>query len=385
MLGGNILATRVSSSRTLASPEKLRPLRALSVGKFLRKSGASHADDNASARVTALAARAGATFLRAAVEPAMAAAGRVAEHVRRPSAVRIERDIFYHRDQSRSHRLDLYWPPSAERPLPVVFYIHGGGFQTMSKSSHWYMALPFATRGFLVVSINYRMLPGYAFPAALFDCAVAFEWMVGHAAVLGLDVDRVVLAGDSAGANLAASLALLCCFRRPEPWARRVFDLGVVARALISCYGLLQVSDPGRFRRDSSDFSRLVDLELLDLARSYLDVDPRLPASSLELADPLLVFESDAIPDRPLPACLAAVGTGDPLRSDTDRLEAAWLKRGASCVAHRYTGQPHAFSAALWSEAVTRFWADTQSFLDSHVGRAGRNPEERRSLALRGR
>ena len=64
-------------------------------------------------------------------------------------------DLAYHRDGTAEHRLDLYRPIERTGLLPVVFYIHGGGFRILSKDTHWIMALMFARHGYLVYNINY--------------------------------------------------------------------------------------------------------------------------------------------------------------------------------------------------------------------------------------
>src|SRR5690606_5988723 len=122
------------------------------------------------------------------------------------------------------HRLDVYRPAHAEGPRPVVLYVHGGGFRILSKETHWLMGLYFARRGYVVFNIGYRLAPKHPFPAALEDSADALGWVVQNAHRYGGDPTRLVLAGESAGANLVTSLTLACCYRREEPYARRVFD-----------------------------------------------------------------------------------------------------------------------------------------------------------------
>src|SRR5262245_40102904 len=66
--------------------------------------------------------------------------------------VDVLRDIAYRPTGRRAHLLDVYLPPPAYRggpePLPVVFYVHGGGFRILSKETHWMMGLRFARRGY---------------------------------------------------------------------------------------------------------------------------------------------------------------------------------------------------------------------------------------------
>ena len=160
------------------------------------------------------------------------------------------RDIRYQDSEHQEHRLDVWRPraPSA-KPLPVVVYTHGGGFRFMSKESHWLFGLAFARRGYLVVNVNYRLAPRHPFPAAIQDACAAYVWAVKNVATYGGDPNRIVIAGESAGANLATGVAIAACWKRDEPWARSVYDTGIVPRAVLPACGILQVTDPERYLR----------------------------------------------------------------------------------------------------------------------------------------
>src|SRR5258706_3151114 len=102
--------------------------------------------------------------------------------------------------------------------------------------------------------------------------------MVDNAERLGGDLSRIAVAGESAGGNLVAALTLAACQQRPEPWARRVYDTGVVPRASMPFCALLQVSDADRFgKRRKLPF--WVDGMLRDAGASYLHGCPRTPTA----------------------------------------------------------------------------------------------------------
>src|SRR5688500_6726244 len=122
------------------------------------------------------------------------------------------------------HRLDVYRPVHRPGPWPVVFYVHGGAFRLLSKDTHWLMGLTFARFGYLVVNISYRLAPRHPFPAALEDTCRAWCWLADEIVRLGGDPQRVAVAGESAGGNLITGLTLAATQRRPEPYARAVFD-----------------------------------------------------------------------------------------------------------------------------------------------------------------
>src|SRR5437588_12205831 len=109
-------------------------------------------------------------------------------------------------------RLRLYWPKEADagNPVPAIVYYHGGGHVIGSLDTHDFVARNLcAGAEALVASVDYRMGPEHKFPAAVDDSFAALEWVHGHAAKLGADPDRLGVHGDSAGANLAAVVALM--------------------------------------------------------------------------------------------------------------------------------------------------------------------------------
>jgi len=102
----------------------------------------------------------------------------------------------------------LIFNPSHGQNLPVIINYHGGGFfvplvQALEHSL-WQDA---KTYGAIVVAVDYRVAPEHKFPAALDDSYNAFKWVAAHAAAFGGDTSRIVLAGNSAGANLVAVIA----------------------------------------------------------------------------------------------------------------------------------------------------------------------------------
>ena len=253
-------------------------------------------------------------------------------------------------------------------PRPVVLYIHGGGFRMLSKDTHWLMGLAFARRGYLVFNVNYRLAPRHPFPAAIEDVCAAYEWVVAHAASRGGDLSRLVVAGESAGGNLAASLAIATTFERPEPFARRVFATGVVPRAVLSACPILQVSDTDRFLRRKR-LPRWLHDRIAEVQHAYLrGWDAAAPRpGALDLADPVVFLESEAAAARPLPPFFVPVGTRDPILDDTRRLEAALARREVPCEARYYPGEAHAFHALVFRAAARRCWQDTFAFLGRHA------------------
>ncbi len=290
----------------------------------------------------------------------------------RPSrhGVEVIRDVAYmHGPRGgviEEHLLDVWRPKERKGPLPVVLYVHGGGFRILSKDTHWVMALAFARRGYLVFNVSYRLAPRHPFPAALEDLSHAYAWVSTHAAAYGGDPSRFVLAGESAGANLVSVLALLSSYKRHEAFAKRIWDSGMHPRAVIPQCGIFQVSDTSRFSRRRA-LPRFLQDRLWEVEHAYLrgvaKDDPRR-----ELADPVVLLERGRKPDRALPPFFLSVGTKDPLLDDTRRLAAALEHLGVRAEARYFEGEVHAFQALVWRRAAQRCWTETYAFLEDVIG-----------------
>ncbi|MEO8694830.1 MAG: alpha/beta hydrolase [Acidimicrobiales bacterium] len=104
----------------------------------------------------------------------------------------------------------IYWPTDAPGPHPVVVFFHGGGWVIGSIESHDATVKSLAAAsGMVFVSVDYRLAPEYKFPTPPEDCFAATKWVVENATELGVDASRLAVAGDSAGGNLAAAVALM--------------------------------------------------------------------------------------------------------------------------------------------------------------------------------
>ncbi len=137
-------------------------------------------------------------------------------------------DIPYVVDGHERQVLDVYTPEAGgdDGALPVVFWIHGGGWQTGSKEDVARKPKSLTERGFVFVSTNYRLLPDVEMDELTRDVARALGWVRKHIAEYGGDPNRIFVGGHSAGAQLAA---LLCVDQR------YLEEEGVPFEALLGC------------------------------------------------------------------------------------------------------------------------------------------------------
>jgi len=125
--------------------------------------------------------------------------------------IEAKRDLPYADDENPRHRLDLYLPKQAadDALLPVVVFIHGGGWRGGDKTGGGRQVLPFVAAGhYAGVSVGYRLSGEAQWPAQLDDCKAAIRWLKAHAAEYHLDSDRIAVWGSSAGGHLVNMLGL---------------------------------------------------------------------------------------------------------------------------------------------------------------------------------
>jgi acetyl esterase len=215
--------------------------------------------------------------------------------------------------------------PAATAARPLVAYFHGGGWVQGDLETHHGLCARLALRSrAMVVAIDYRLAPEHKFPAAVDDCLAAYVWLRRHGDELGGDRERVGVAGDSAGGNLAAVVSQLAT-RSGVP--------------LPTCQVLIYPATD--FAMDTASHRELADAHVIPRERVvwYAEQYLRSEADRRDVrASPFLAANLAAQP----PAMVITAGF-DPLRDEghayAERLRAA----GVPVVDREYPGQIHAF------------------------------------------
>lgn len=206
--------------------------------------------------------------------------------IRHPGVERI-RDIRYGRASAMNLRLDLYRPVvAANEPLPVFFYVHGGGWMIGTKNTQ---GLPLmahlASRGWLCVNVNYRLSPHATFPDHLVDLKRALAWLREHASEYGADPGFVAVSGGSAGGHLAALLALTAGDPEYQPGFE---DADTTVQACVPIYGVYDFAHPG----STWHHDQLLPMLERHVMKTTLEEDPK----AFEKASPLHRVGPDAPP-----------------------------------------------------------------------------------------
>lgn len=121
-----------------------------------------------------------------------------------PKGVASHLDLAYVVDGHPRQKLDLFVPEKATGPLPLVIWIHGGGFWAGSKDNA--TPLPLTAKGFAVASVDYRLSQHASFPAQIEDCKAAVRWLRANSQTYNLDTEHFGAWGSSAGGHLVALL-----------------------------------------------------------------------------------------------------------------------------------------------------------------------------------
>jgi acetyl esterase len=245
------------------------------------------------------------------------------------------------------------YTPDAPSPRPVVAFFHGGGFVICSVETHDGLARRLVNAlGAVVVSVEYRLAPEARCPAAAEDCYAATQWVHEHAAELGADPARLMVAGDSAGGNLAAVVSLMAREQGGPPITSQVLVYPVIDAA---CDAPSYAENGEGYFLEATGMRWFWD--------HYLGPDGD---GEHQNASPIRARDLSG-----LPPAVVITAEFDPLRDEGEAYAKALQAAGVPVVARRYDGMIHGFVSMpmLFPEAddaVARIADAVQPALSKH-------------------
>jgi acetyl esterase/lipase len=277
------------------------------------------------------------------------ACGAAAERTTRlPDNVRAEFDIPYAATANPRQRLDLYLPvkPAQEGPLPLVVFIHGGGWRAGSKDAGAVL-LPLVTSGeYALASVAYRFSDEATWPAQIHDCKAAIRWLRSHAATYGIDPDRIGAAGSSAGGHLVCLLGTTAGVQDLEGVLGEHDDVESRVTCVVNQFGPTDFVEID----EANDMAK-------DLVSKLLGGRPEDVPAVARIASPLTHVTPDDAP------VICIHGTADALvpYSQSTKLDEACAKAGVECLVLTIPDGGH--GGFRNPEIVLR----TKQFIDKHL------------------
>jgi acetyl esterase len=220
----------------------------------------------------------------------------------------------------------LYVSEGGEKPMPLLVYLHGGGWVRGDLHTHDNVCRFLAREaGVLVLSVDYRLAPEHKFPAAVEDSFAAFRWAHENAAELGADQDAIAVGGDSAGGNLTAVVGQLAAA-----------DGGPAPAFLLIIYPATDFSEKRRSVQLFREGFLLTESDMDWYTAHYL---PDESAARDPRASPLLAEELSGTP----PAYVLTAGF-DPLRDEGEAYALRLREAGVPVALRRHRGLIHGFA-----------------------------------------
>jgi acetyl esterase len=238
-------------------------------------------------------------------------------------------------------------------PQPCIVYFHGGGWLFGDLDTHDNLCRHLALAAdCTVISVDYRLAPEHKFPAAFDDAYAATKWVSGNAATLGIDRTKLVVAGDSAGGNLATAVALMARQNGGDP--KLAYQLLI--------YPVVDMDFAhDSFKRVGEGYS-LTEKSMIWFREHYL----RSPADRDDWrASPLRAKDLSKLP----PAFVITAGA-DPLCDEGEAYARALEKHNVRVIHRHYPGQMHAFiGLSGWVKAADEAIAEMGAALKREWGR----------------
>jgi len=244
-----------------------------------------------------------------------------------PEGVIEELDITYGQEGDIALKLDLYRPEVSTTPLPAILFIHGGGWTKGDKSDYKFYAAKLPLNGYVVATMGYRFADVSGFPGCVSDTKCAVRWLRANAERLGIDPNKIAVAGGSAGGYLAMMAGYTSDVPELEGNGGNP-DVSSAVQAVIDLYG-------------PTDLTTEV-AQVHPTITNFMKVSYAQDPSRYEAASPLFHVDADAPPTFIIQGTLDTLVTPDQSDALAEKFQALGVEYWYDC----YPGWPHTMDVA---------------------------------------
>ncbi len=243
-----------------------------------------------------------------------------------PDNVKEYKDIIYKTVENKDLKLDIYHQKNISDATPLIIFIHGGAWKKGDKHDYWPYLIPYAEKGYITATIQYRLTDVAIYPAQLDDVISAINWLQDNADEYHIDKNKIVLVGGSAGGHLAMMAAYS--------------DPSLNIKGIVNLYGPSDLTTP--YAREIASVQKLI-------GKSYQEV-PEL----YRMASPVTYISKD------MPPTLTFQGTLDELvpYEQSDNLDKKIKEVGANSYYHKLKGWPHTMDLNVEVNEYCQYYID---------------------------
>ncbi len=250
-----------------------------------------------------------------------------------PDNIKEHKDIVYKTLESTKLKLDIYHQKNITKTTPLIIFIHGGAWKKGDKHDYWPYLIPYAEKGYITATIQYRLTDVAIYPAQLNDVTSAINWLQDHADDYHIDKNKIVLVGGSAGGHLA----MLAAYSDPS----------LNIKGIVNLYGPSDLTTP--YAREVPSVQKFIGKTYQEAPELYTTASP-------------ITYVSKGIPPT-----LTFQGTLDELvpYEQSDNLDKKIKEAGAMSYYHKLKGWPHTMDMSVKVNEYCQYYMD--EFFEKYI------------------
>jgi acetyl esterase/lipase len=250
-----------------------------------------------------------------------------------PDDVSEYKDIVYKTVENKDLKLDIYHQKTISDVTPLIIFIHGGAWKKGDKHDYWPYLIPYAKKGYITATIQYRLTDVAIYPSQLDDVISAINWLQDNADEYHIDKNKIVLVGGSAGGHLAMMAAYS--------------DPSLNIKGIVNLYGPSDLTTP--YARQIGSVQKLIGASYQEAPELY------------KIASPITYISKD------IPPTLTFQGTLDELvpYEQSDNLDIKIKEAGAISYYHKLKGWPHTMDLNVEVNEYCQYYMD--EFFEKYI------------------